>query len=184
VPASVAQSIEPDSNPKPPLDVPPVVVPLRPATSGLTDLIGVLREVTLGLPDSRGPGRDKGVGGGEGPGIGPGDGPGSGGLGRDGSGDGPGGGGGVMPPQLVTQVRPQYTAQAMAAKAQGMVTLEALVLTDGSVGDVRIVRSLDPVFGLDQEAIRAVKQWRFAPGTRRGQPIPVLVTIELTFTLR
>jgi protein TonB len=180
VPASVAQSIEPAANPEPPPDVPSLVVPLQPAASGLTDLIGVLREVTLGMPESRGPGRDKGVGGGAGPGIGPGNGSG---IGAGGPGDGPGGGG-VMPPQVVTKVRPQYTAQAMTAKAQGMVTLEALVLPDGSVGDVRIVRSLDPVFGLDQEAIRAVKQWRFAPGTRRGQPIPVLVTIELTFTLR
>ena len=72
----------------------------------------------------------------------------------------------------------------MHAKVQGVVLLEALVLMNGSVGDIRIVRSLDPVFGLDQQAIRAVKQWRFAPGTRRGQPIPMLVTIELTFTLR
>jgi protein TonB len=72
----------------------------------------------------------------------------------------------------------------MRAKAQGRVVLEALVLADGSVGDVRIVRSLDARFGLDHQAVRAVRQWRFAPGTRRGQPIPMLVTIELTFTLR
>ena len=55
---------------------------------------------------------------------------------------------------------------------------------DGSVGDVQVVRSLDPTFGLDQEAIKAARQWRFAPGTRLGEPVPVLVTIELTFTLR
>src|SRR5450759_4506282 len=47
-----------------------------------------------------------------------------------------------------------------------------------------IVKSLDPVFGLDQEAIKAAKQWRFAPGKRQGQPVAVLVSIELTFTLR
>jgi len=64
------------------------------------------------------------------------------------------------------------------------VELEAVVLPDGSVGDVQITRSLDRTFGLDNEAIKAVKQWRFAPGTRLGQPVPVLVTIELTFTLR
>jgi TonB family protein len=72
----------------------------------------------------------------------------------------------------------------MVAKMQGVVMLEAVVLADGTVGDVRILRSLDPVFGLDHQAIRAVKQWRFAPGTRRGEPVPVLVTIELSFTLR
>jgi hypothetical protein len=47
-----------------------------------------------------------------------------------------------------------------------------------------VLRSLDPVFGLDQEAVKAAGQWRFAPGTRFGEPVPVLITIELQFTLR
>ena len=47
-----------------------------------------------------------------------------------------------------------------------------------------MLRSLDSVFGLDQEAIKAARQWRFAPGTRMGQAVPVQITIELTFTLR
>jgi len=54
----------------------------------------------------------------------------------------------------------------------------------GTVGDVEIVKSLDPVFGLDQEAVKAAKQWLFRPGTRFGEAVPVLITIELTFTLR
>ena len=61
---------------------------------------------------------------------------------------------------------------------------EDVVLPDGSVGDVRVTKSLDPVFGLDAEAITAARQWRFVPGYRFGQPVPVLVLIELTFTLR
>jgi TonB family protein len=52
------------------------------------------------------------------------------------------------------------------------------------VGDCDVVRSLDSTFGLDQEAVKAARQWRFAPGRRQGQAVPVLVTIELTFTLR
>ena len=60
----------------------------------------------------------------------------------------------------------------------------ALVLADGTVGEVRIARSLDPVFGLDREAMRAVKAWTFAPATRGGTPISMWVSIELTFTLR
>jgi TonB family protein len=72
----------------------------------------------------------------------------------------------------------------MRAKVQGSVLVEAVVLPDGTVGDVRVVRSLDNVFGLDQEALKAAKQWKFVPGTRFGQPVAVLVTIELTFTLR
>ena len=72
----------------------------------------------------------------------------------------------------------------MRAKVQGSVWIEAVVMPDGSVGDVRITKSLDRIFGLDEEALRATKQWRFLPGTRFGQPVPVLVVIELTFTLR
>ena len=49
---------------------------------------------------------------------------------------------------------------------------------------MRVVRSLDRTFGLDEEALKAVKHWRFRPGKRQGQSVAVLVEIELTFTLR
>jgi protein TonB len=81
-------------------------------------------------------------------------------------------------------VKPDYTADAMRAKMQGVVLLECVVRPDGTVGDLRIVKSLDKTFGLDEQAIKAAKQWRFSPGRRLGEPVPVLVTIELTFTLR
>ena len=58
------------------------------------------------------------------------------------------------------------------------------MLLDGTVGQVTVVRSLDPTYGLDQEALKAARQWRFVPGTRFGVPVAVLVTIELTFTLK
>jgi protein TonB len=88
-----------------------------------------------------------------------------------------------MLPRLIKDVKPQYTSEAMRAKVQGAVLVECVVLTDGTVGDLKVVRSLDKVYGLDEEAIKAAKQWRFAPGTREGVPVPVLITIELTFTL-
>ena len=47
-----------------------------------------------------------------------------------------------------------------------------------------MVRSLDSTFGLDQEAVKAARQWRFVPGMRLGEPVAVRITIELTFTLR
>ena len=87
-------------------------------------------------------------------------------------------------PRVIREVRPQYTSEAMRAKVQGTVLLECVVRPDGSVGDVTVVRSLDPTFGLDQEAIKAAKNWRFQPGMRMGEAVAVLVTIELTFTLR
>jgi len=89
----------------------------------------------------------------------------------------------VTYPRVIREVKPQYTADAMRAQIQGAVFLECIVLLDGTVGDVRVVKSLDSTFGLDQEAIRAAKQWRFQPGTRDGVAVPVVVTIELTFTL-
>ena len=72
----------------------------------------------------------------------------------------------------------------MRAKVQGVVRLECVVLPDGTIGDVRILRSLDATFGLDQEAVRAARQWRFVPAKRFGQPVPVLITVELAFALR
>ncbi len=140
-----------------------------------------------GIPSSEslGLGRGGGSGTGQGTGIGPGRGSGLG----DGFGGGTGGGAyrpgnGVETPRLLKEVKPQYTAQAMRAKIQGEVLLECIVQPDGAVGNVRVVRSLDSSFGLDQEAIKAARQWRFAPGTRQGQPVAVLVTIAIAFTLR
>jgi protein TonB len=81
-------------------------------------------------------------------------------------------------------VKPNYTSDAMRAKVQGTVLLECVVNINGEVTEVKILRSLDPVFGLDQEAIKAAKQWRFSPGLRLGAPVPVLISMELSFTLR
>jgi protein TonB len=130
--------------------------------------------------------RSLGRGSGRGPGNGPGDGPGLGPGGLGGFGDAPGAGNGVSSPVLIKEVKPNYTAQAMGAKLQGAVEMEAVVLPDGSVdpASIRITRSLDSIFGLDQQAIIAVKQWRFRPGTFRGQAVAVRVNVELTFTLR
>jgi TonB family protein len=72
----------------------------------------------------------------------------------------------------------------MRAKIQGTVTLEAVVNADGTVGDVRVVRSLDRTHGLDLEAIKAAKLWFFRPATdREGRPVPIIVTLELLFTI-
>jgi protein TonB len=79
---------------------------------------------------------------------------------------------------------PQYTTEAMRARVQGAILVECVVETTGVCTNIRVKRSFDPAFGLDQEAIRAASQWRFRPGTRRGEPVPVLVTMEIAFALR
>jgi TonB family protein len=90
----------------------------------------------------------------------------------------------VLTPKLLKEVRPQYTAQAMRAKIQGKVLLQCVVTPEGTAANITVLRSLDPTFGLDQEAIKALRQWQFTPGTRLGQPVPVQVTIEIEFSLR
>ena len=93
-------------------------------------------------------------------------------------------GSGAAPPTLLQSVEPRYTTEAMRARIQGVVTLEVLVGADGTVKDVRVMKSLDRATGLDDQAIKTARQWRFRPATYQGQPVPYLVIIEMTFNLR
>jgi len=90
----------------------------------------------------------------------------------------------VVFPRLLVEEKPRYTLAAMAAKIQGRVLLTAIVQADGTIDHIAVRRSLDPKYGLDEEAVAAAQKWKFAPGTRDGEPVPVLVSIELTFTLK
>jgi TonB family protein len=164
-----------------PADVPApeVIVPVQTPQAVVT-LPGAITQIdsTIGT-GAAGGGKGNGIGTGNGNGVGPGEGGGFGGgvynIGN-----------GVTSPILIREVKPNYTGDAMRAKLQGVVEMEAVVMPDGSVDPnrIKITRSLDSTFGLDQQAIIAVKQWRFRPGTYKGQPVPVLVNVELTFTLR
>jgi len=78
--------------------------------------------------------------------------------------------------------RPNYTEDARRNKVQGVIRTRALVGPDGLVKDVRLVTHLPD--GLDEEAIVAVKQMRFRPATRNGQPVDFWVTLEVEFSLR
>jgi protein TonB len=91
---------------------------------------------------------------------------------------------GVVSPRVVKEVKPNYTAEARAKKIQGLIGLDAVVLKDGTVGDVNVTKSLDSVYGLDEEAVKALKQWVFEPGQKDGKPVPVRVNVEMTFNLK
>jgi TonB family protein len=92
-------------------------------------------------------------------------------------------GDGVKSPVLVKEVKPTYTEGAMRRKIQGVVEMQVVVLADGTVADdVKVTRSLDEE--LNQQAVKAVKQWTFQPGTKDDKPVNVQVNIEMTFTLR
>jgi TonB family protein len=88
-------------------------------------------------------------------------------------------GGGVAPPKRVEVA--QYPNDAKVAGVQGVVLVEIVVNESGSVADAKVVRSI-PL--LDDEALRAVRTWRFAPTVVNGQPVPVRMTVAVSFTDR
>jgi len=143
-------------------------------------IAGVATSASLGPGDGGGAG--SGQGRGDGPGRGPGRGPGSG--GNEGGGPKQLGTPGLQIPRVVREVRPIYTPEAMRARIQGTAVVECIVLSDGTVGEVQVVKSLDRTFGLDQEAVKAARKWLFHPGTVKGVPVAVLVSIELTFAIK
>src|SRR5262245_21447200 len=85
-------------------------------------------------------------------------------------------------PVPISMVQGQYTDQARQQRIQGIVSLQGVVRTDGTVGNIQVTRSLDP--GLDQAAIEAIKQWRFRPATRNGVPVDVPMSFQMTFSLQ
>jgi len=91
---------------------------------------------------------------------------------------------GVTMPRTLRTVQPMYTEEALRRKIAGTVLVQGIVGLDGTLHDLRVARSLDPVYGLDAEALKAAAQWLFAPGTKDGQPVQVTVSLEITFSTR
>lgn len=170
--------------PPPPEPVQQVNIPAQELAASTQALPGAIDAPSVPVAStSQGSGSGGGAGTGTGSGIGQGQGSGLG----DGFGGGTGGGvyklgSGIVDPVLVRQVNPKYTSEAMRARVQGEVIVECIVDTDGSVREARVTRSLG--FGLDEEALAAARQWRFNPGKRMGQPVRVLISIGLSFSLR
>jgi TonB family protein len=162
--------------------LPVVVAPIITAPADTRDRVGILQEART-EQDSHGPGQGGGVGTGRGTGIGEGDGSGVG----PGSGGGTGGGpyrpgSGIQAPRLLHEVKADYTEDARRRGLSGEVILEIVVRRDGSVGDVKVLQGLGG--GLNERAVGAVRQWRFAPATRLGTPVDVLVEVAVEFKLR
>lgn len=184
VPIPEVPKVEPPKvEPKPPTPAPPAVqAPVVPAPADTTDRSGVLN----GRPDPNanggsgtggvpGTGRGAGMGEGQGPGIGPGSG--------GGTGGGPyRAGSGIEAPKLVKEVRPNYTPDARRQGIEGDVVLEIVITNRGTVDRVRVLRGLGA--GLDENAIAAVRQWRFEPARRQGAPVDVVVEVSVEFRMR
>jgi TonB family protein len=91
---------------------------------------------------------------------------------------------GVIAPTVVTRVPARYPPEAVRQGIQGTVILRCIVEPDGSVSSATVTRSIDKTLGLDDEAVRAVRQWRFEPGRHEGVPVRVATLVTVTFALR
>jgi protein TonB len=169
--------------PPTPVPVEPVPVVAPPPDPSLTAPITTLSNMiqangqgAVNFAAFGGGGSGGGIGSGKGDGVGPGTGGGfGGGAYRQGN--------GCADPQLIHMVDPKYTSEAMRAKLQGNVELEVVVQKNGTVGDIRLTRSLDKQFGLDAAAMQAAKGWVFKAATCKGQAVDMIVGLVLEFRL-
>lgn len=177
-PAVVVRNPEPKLAMEPTVVVPPAV---RLPTVNTPNLGDPMAAIPAGPPSS-GTGSGGGIGSGAGGGVGSGDGPGVG----PGRGGGIGGGvfrvgGGVSAPRAVHTPDPEYSAEARKAKYQGTVVLWLIVDPEGRPRDIKVARQLG--MGLDQKAMEAVRNWRFEPAMKDGQPVAVQINVEVNFRL-
>ena len=87
----------------------------------------------------------------------------------------------VQMPRKIREVKPVYSAIALTARVQGKVIVEAMTDIFGRVRSTRIIYSASPL--LNEEALKAVKQWLYEPYILNGIPKPVVFTVTITFTL-
>ena len=166
-------------NPDPKLAIAPTIVvpPLpMPQAPELGDKTGQTQIASNGI------GSGAGIGSGSGTGVGSGNGSGYG----MGEGGGFGGGvyrvgGGVSAPDLIYGPDPEFSEEARKAKYQGTVVVKCVVGPDGRVRDARVQRALG--MGLDEKALEAIHKYRFNPAKKDGQPVAVMVSIEINFHL-
>jgi protein TonB len=88
---------------------------------------------------------------------------------------------GVETPRKTLDVAPKYPALARESHTQGVVILEVIIDERGNVASTRVLKSIAL---LDQAAIDAVRQWRFTPTRLNGEPIPIVMTVTVSFRLQ
>jgi TonB family protein len=88
---------------------------------------------------------------------------------------------GIVPPSVIFKVEPTYTTAARDSKFQGTILVSVVVSTDGHPRWPKVVKAVG--YGLDEQAIEAVQQWRFHPASKGGCAVPVYAQIEVTFRL-
>jgi TonB family protein len=89
--------------------------------------------------------------------------------------------GGITAPRIISRVEPSYTEEARTAKLGGTVVLFVEITSTGIVENVTVLHGLGK--GLDENAVRAIRQWKFAPALKDGRPVAVMITVEMNFSL-
>lgn len=90
-------------------------------------------------------------------------------------------GGNIRRPEIIKLVKPEYPPQAISARIEGVVVLEATVTEQGDVADVKVI-SGPPM--LIPAAIKAVEEWKYEPTLINGRPVSVILTANVNFSLR
>lgn len=90
-------------------------------------------------------------------------------------------GGEVKAPVLQSKVEPTYPEAARKARMEGVVILEAIITASGTVEEVKVLKSVNPL--LDASAVRAVSNWKYKPATLNGRAVRVYLTVTVTFNL-
>ncbi|MEL7060159.1 MAG: energy transducer TonB [Acidobacteriota bacterium] len=91
-------------------------------------------------------------------------------------------GGNVKKPEKISTPQPRYTEIARKARIQGVVIVQAIINKQGDVTNVKVLKGLP--MGLDQEAVKAIKSWKFKPATLNGKPVEVYYNLTVNFRLQ
>ncbi len=84
-------------------------------------------------------------------------------------------------PRVIHKVDPEYTPEALEAKLTGEVILSIVVDAEGNPTEIKLTKGLGK--GLDEKAVECLQKWRFQPGMRNGEPVPVKATVAISFRL-
>jgi protein TonB len=91
--------------------------------------------------------------------------------------------GGIGFPNCVACRDPSYSHQGRSAKISGSVVLHLIITAEGRAANIQVQRSLG--YGLDENAVKAVRNWRFKPAVGpEGKPVPVWTDIEVNFQIK